>query len=232
MEFREFPKIPRLFRPITITEKLDGTNACIVIQDITPYNTDANDWRDSIMDPKGYATVTSDGRVMLVGAQSRSRIITPQDDNFGFADFVRRNASELADTLGEGHHFGEWWGHGIQRGYGLERGERVFSLFNVHKWGPFATQGVLAWRAGADGQLPLTKFPRNIEGGRVDVVPVLAQYDSLSTSLIHMEVWNLRERGSVAAPGFMKPEGVVVYHEAGRHSYKVLCENDEGQKNG
>ena len=34
--------------------------------------------------------------------------------------------------LGVGQHFGEWWGFGIQRGYGLH--ERRFSLFNTGRW--------------------------------------------------------------------------------------------------
>ena len=32
-----------------------------------------------------------------------------------------------------GRHFGEWWGSGIQRGYGLD--EKTFSLFNAYRWG-------------------------------------------------------------------------------------------------
>lgn len=33
MEFKEFPKIPRLNREFTITEKIDGTNGCIVVEE-------------------------------------------------------------------------------------------------------------------------------------------------------------------------------------------------------
>lgn len=99
MEFKEWPKIPRLGNEsYYITEKLDGTNACIVI--------------------------TEDGQI---GAQSRTRLITPGDDNFGFARWVDENKDDLK-SLGVGHHFGEWWGQGIQRGYGLQ--EKRFSLFS------------------------------------------------------------------------------------------------------
>ena len=52
IEFREFPKIPRMFRECVITEKIDGTNAQVI--------------------------VTEDGRV---AAASRSRLITPESDN-------------------------------------------------------------------------------------------------------------------------------------------------------
>src|SRR5436305_1822690 len=101
IEFNAFPKIARLNRECVITEKIDGTNASILIDE--------------------------DGVVM---AGSRTRWITPENDNFGFAKWVEANKSELM-KLGVGHHFGEWWGSGIQRGYGLTKGEKRFSLFNV-----------------------------------------------------------------------------------------------------
>lgn len=102
-EFKSFTKIPRLSREIVITEKIDGTNACIYIDETT--------------------------NEMLVG--SRTRWITPQSDNFGFAAWVEQNKEELY-KLGPGYHYGEWWGKGIQRGYGLN--ERRFSLFNISRW--------------------------------------------------------------------------------------------------
>ncbi len=80
-----------------VTEKIDGTNACVIIKD---------------------------GEI---AAQSRTRIITPQNDNFGFAAWVEEHKKELLD-LGDGYHYGEWWGQGIQRNYGLDH--KRFSLFN------------------------------------------------------------------------------------------------------
>lgn len=105
-EFVEWPKIRRLFRPVLITEKIDGTNAAIGI--------------------------TEDGEVY---AQSRKQIITPERDNFGFAAFVRDNADELVAKLGAGLHFGEWYGSGIQKNkYLLPQGEKRLALFNVKRW--------------------------------------------------------------------------------------------------
>lgn len=101
-EFQPFQKIPRLSRECVITEKLDGTNASIYIGD--------------------------DGE-FLIG--SRTRWITPDDDNYGFARWAHENKDELL-KLGAGHHFGEWWGAGVQRRYGLA--EKRFSLFNTHRW--------------------------------------------------------------------------------------------------
>lgn len=40
----------------------------------------------------------------------------------------------------------------------------------------------------------------------------------------------LRTLGSYAAPGFNKPEGVVAFHTASGHLYKVTLERDEEWK--
>lgn len=105
LEFKPWPKIPRLSNEkYFITEKIDGTNAAVII--------------------------TKDGEI---GAQSRTRLITPNDDNYGFAKWVQENKEELL-TMGPGHHFGEWWGLGIQRGYNQDR--KRFSLFNTARWNP------------------------------------------------------------------------------------------------
>ena len=104
-DFIKFNKVARLSRDMVITEKIDGTNGCIYIGE--------------------------DGE-FLVG--SRTRWITPACDNHGFARWAHEHKDELIAGLGTGRHFGEWWGSGIQRGYGLQKGERRVSLFNVHRW--------------------------------------------------------------------------------------------------
>ena len=104
VEFRGWPKMKR-DNPfhVVITEKIDGTNACIIIRD---------------------------GKI--VGVQSRKRLITPEDDNFGFAGWVYTNQEELL-KLGEGYHYGEWAGPGIQKNpHGLE--DKTFFLFNTGRW--------------------------------------------------------------------------------------------------
>lgn len=99
LEFTEFPKMARLSREIIITEKIDGTNAQILI--------------------------TESGE-LFVG--SRTRWITVQDDNFGFAKWVSEN-KETIMQLGKGRHFGEWWGSGIQRGVWIAKmGKKVFLI--------------------------------------------------------------------------------------------------------
>jgi len=104
VEFKGFPKISREnpFR-VTITEKLDGTNACVVVKD---------------------------GEVIAV--QSRKRFITPEDDNYGFAGWVDRNKDDLK-SLGDGYHYGEWAGLGIQKNpHNLT--DKQFFLFNTFRW--------------------------------------------------------------------------------------------------
>ena len=46
----------------------------------------------------------------------------------------------------------------------------------------------------------------------------------------HAALEALRVRGSEAAPGFMNPEGVVIYHIAGNIGFKKTIEKDEQPK--
>lgn len=171
--FVPFPKIPRLKRSIVITEKIDGTNASIM--------------------------VCEDGTVL---AGSRTRWITPESDNAGFARWVKENEAVLREGLGLGHHFGEWWGAGIQRRYGLT--EKRFSLFNVGRW--------------KDGCPPLCHLVPQMYAG------------DWKQEAIEECLERLRKEGSLAAPGFMKPEGVVIYHSASQGLYKVTLDNDSQPK--
>lgn len=174
-EFRPFPKIARLNRTVVVTEKIDGTNASIFISD--------------------------DMATVLAG--SRNRWITPESDNFGFATWVEANKTELL-RLGPGHHFGEWWGAGIQRRYDLK--EKRFSLFNVAKWEDDAVRPACC-----------------------GVVPVLSRRNNIGEA-VEIGIGILNGEGSRAAPGFMKPEGVVAYHAASGSLFKVTLENDEAPK--
>jgi hypothetical protein len=172
IEFKEFPKMARWSRDIVITEKIDGSNASIYIG------------------PNGE---------FLTG--SRTRWITPEDDNFGFSKWAHENKEELLQ-LGEGVHFGEWWGAGIQRKYNI--GEKRFSLFNTHRW---------------DESRPSC----------CHVVPVLYQGPN-DAGVIESVINALALTGSIAAPGFMNPEGVVLFHVAGQVGFKKTIHKDESPK--
>jgi hypothetical protein len=196
--FEEFPKIARLSKDCVITEKIDGTNAQVHILPSAQFDVSGVD-ASFVLAERGDLT-------MLAG--SRNRYIVPAADNAGFASWVRKN-SETLWTLGEGRHFGEWWGSGIQRGYGLTNGEKRFSLFNVARW--------------ADDR-DREKFPSD-RPACCGVVPVLYA-GPFDTHHVDAALARLLAEGSVAAPGFMRPEGVVVWHEAARLLFKKTLDND------
>lgn len=198
-EFRAWPKTPRLNRDIVITEKIDGTNAAVIIVPLDEALSPAERAKPGVF--FDHETGTS----YVVSAQSRKRIITPEADNFGFAKWVEENKEGLYWTLGAGYHYGEWWGSGIQRGYGQKT--KRFSLFNVHRY----------------------DFLNIIEGvPGMGLVPVLYR-GPFSEDAIVQQVGNLRWNGSVASPG-EQAEGVIVYHSASKQVYKVLLENDDQPK--
>jgi hypothetical protein len=140
----------------------------------------------------GLIYITDDGD-MFIG--SRNRWLTEYTDNFGFHRWATENKDELM-KLGPGRHHGEWWGSWIQRGYNLPKGEKRFSLFNVNVW---------------------------TEENKPDccyVVPTLytGEFD---TAVINHLMCELQGKGSFAAPGFMNPEGLMIYHSAANHYFKA-----------
>jgi hypothetical protein len=61
------------------------------------------------------------------------------------------------------------------------------------------------------------------------VVPTL--YSGVfSTEVVNGVVDSLRACGSAASLGFMKPEGVIVWHDAARQMFKVTLDKDEAPK--
>jgi hypothetical protein len=208
MEFNAFPKIARLNREMVITEKIDGTNASIEIVEAR---------LSSELETPIVAYVGE----YLVYAGSRTRYITPENDNQGFAKWVRANAEELVQ-LGSGQHFGEWWGQGIQRTYGLT--EKRFSLFNVSRWVKRLSESALIPNSD-----PRVEEYQKVAPLCCGVVPVLYK-GPFNTAIIDARIGDLRDTGSVAAPGFMKPEGIVVYHTAANQMFKVTLEKDEQPK--
>ncbi|GEB46964.1 hypothetical protein MTE01_29090 [Microbacterium testaceum] len=203
--FEPWPKTPRLNRDVVFTEKIDGTNAAVVI-----LPTEAV---DRIILEDGTVSFFDGDRHNIINvvdehvvfAQSRNRFITPDRDNAGFARFVLENAAALVATLGPGRHFGEWWGSGIQRGYGLTGGEKRFSLFNAARWGLEDLSAVPG--LGAVPILPFSRLEHAAEA--LDF---------------------LRQNGSLAAPGFDNPEGLIAWHTAARTSFKALLEGDDFPK--
>lgn len=194
MNFEPFQKIARLRRDCVITEKIDGTNAQIYI--VTTME---------VSEPKAIASwLLPHGGSTHMFAGSRGRWITPTDDNFGFAKWAKENADTLS-LLGPGRHFGEWWGQGVQRGYGQDH--KIFSLFNTGRW----------------------NLAENPPPPCCGIVPIL--YRGLFTSEVVWQcIQSLQQFGSVVAPGFMNPEGVVVYHFANQSMFKQTIEKDDAPK--
>lgn len=170
-EFIEFPKIPRLSRDCVITEKIDGMNGCVYID--------------------------KDGE-LFVG--NRSGWIRPDEqDCFDFYEYVMRNREDFL-KLGPGRHFGEYYGYGIQREYGMK--DRKFVLFNT-----------LRWRS--------VNLPKTIL-----TVPILYQgLFNTNSCLRALDI--LQTTGSMLVPGYMNPEGIVVYHIDGKIGFKKTLKNDE-----
>lgn len=72
-----------------------------------------------------------------VGAQSRTNIITPKNDNAGFAAWVEKNKTvwtKIAQPLKEYIVFGEWCGPGINKGCAIHQiPSRIFAVFAIVK---------------------------------------------------------------------------------------------------
>lgn len=172
VEFKAWPKIGR-DNPfsVTITEKMDGTNACIIIQD---------------------------GEI--VGVQSRKRLITPEDDNYGFAGWVDRNSEDLLE-LGDGYHYGEWAGLGIQKNPHALTEKKLF-LFNTFRW-----------------NLDNPNRPKCCE-----VVPILFQ-----GVLTHGKIHELLEELTNKASPEQTPEGLIVYYHAFKSYTKHTIKSPNGK---
>ena len=192
MEFQEFPKIARLSREIVVTEKIDGTNAQVFISE--------------------------DGKVM---AGSRNRWITPQDDNYGFAAWVEAHKDELIQ-MGPGRHFGEWWGQGIQRKYGMT--EKRFSLFNISRWCLYNQEPEMIPTADPRVTKVQDRLPECCH-----LVPQLYRGMFSELDILRCLV-DLKNSGSAASPGFMYPEGIVIFHTAANVGFKKTIEKDEVPK--
>lgn len=202
--FQDFGKIARLNRECVITEKIDGTNAQVFIEHEAVAETEDCIIRNgpcAELVPTPWIA-SMDG--FRIAAGSRTRYITPENDNHGFAKFVAANVAELM-KLGPGRHFGEWWGSGIQGSYGAPKGVKTFSLFNTSRWTAETAPSCCS------------------------VVPVLYR-GNFKTTAVEDALQYLRTQGSVASPGFMKPEGVIVYHTAANVFFKVTLEKDEQPK--
>lgn len=165
-EFKSFSSIER-FKGLQciVTEKIHGTNAQIHI----------------IGDE--------------IRAAGRNRYLTIEHDNYGFALWVEHNKKDLIEFFGEGRHYGEWYGLGINSGYGLK--EKRFASFGL----------VLKDKPNRP---PQVEFITELYNGKYDyMVP-----KQMSELLLHTR--------SMQVPGFDKPEGIVINFPALGHRFKMV----------
>lgn len=228
MQFQKFNKIPRLSRDIIITEKINGSNAQIYICNFNNiYEAFAGDYQNQDTYAKDFVKqfslyCSSNGLHVFAGSRNRWLDTSSKGDNFGFAKWAQTNAEELIE-LGEGRFYGEWFGKGIQVGYGLD--EKRFALFNVGKWHNYRGEKRLI------SINPKTKEEKYIIPAPkcCHVVPIL--YNGIfDTSKINDVITDLKINGSYAVPGFMKPEGICIYHKASGQLFKKTILNDEKPK--
>jgi hypothetical protein len=137
MEFKAWGKTTRLLSDVVITEKLDGSSMAIIIDSAeTGFN---------------------------IGAQSRNRLITVDDDHQGFAAWVAHNMYAIYDILGPGHHYGEYVTKGLKR--------PKFFLFNTERWSGVETD------FGLDC-VPIMYYGRYYEGLVAEQLKLLESFGS------------------------------------------------------
>jgi hypothetical protein len=270
-EFKEFSKIPRLNRDICISEKIDGTNAQILIEPIVLEaqggtrggNNPVGDELALVPKPPSAYDVmmTDEAQIYAISAGSRNRWLgIGKADNFGFAGWVKDNAAALVALFGPGRVFGEWWGAGIQRRYGLTA--KRFSPFNVSRYGevtayldPRCVTG--PFPHGPEREVD-HKFHKGVKvcqcrearaaikaeigGVLVEPVPVLYRgpwhcpislgRDEGQAESVWAPQWALNKLRAEGSQAvpFLNPEGIVVFHEASGTLYKATLEGDEKPK--
>lgn len=193
-QFKGWGSTPRWHKGLTITEKIDGTNACVVI-----YNGE-------------------------VKAQSRKRMITPDDDNMGFAKWVYDNAGALMDTLGYGYHYGEWFGPGIQKNpLGVE--SKRFALFHATKY--TEANGYELNKVGGLETVPLLFHGQGSVETIPNVVDGLAMMGSQVRGAKHVTTTNAwGEQWTRPADS----EGIIIWHKETQQRYKILLKDDAFHK--
>lgn len=161
-----FPKYPKTLRyenlRVVITEKIDGTN--------------------------GLIEISPDG----VRFGSRNCYLNEHKDNYGFFNFFSQFENRIMESFspeydGLVHIYGEWFGAGIQRTYGLK--EKYFMPFSPYWANTLIEVGV-----------PNIVPPYQFYAGKMDSVRE------------EMAFQTLKEEGSQLVPGWKRPEGIIIHY--------------------
>lgn len=202
--FTAWPKTPR-YKDVPfciITEKIDGTNGCVIVKD--------NE---------------------VVGAQSRNRMLIAKKDgdkewqrygdNMGFGEWVINNSSYLAN-LGNGYHYGEWAGPGIQKNpHKFE--EKRFFLFDVLRYEnhPYVTEPCPpeeAWSC-------IFKWDWFYHGTNCSVVDELYR-GPIYNDVVYDIMSQLKNKASDYG---YEPEGIIIHYPQFNHREKLTFRNQEGK---
>ncbi len=195
-EFHKYFKIPRIENEtFTISEKIDGSNGLIYV-----HHARFDDVKKGV-----------DRSYILAGSRSKWLIDDGSKtwDNHGFGSWVEENEEDLY-SLDEGYHYGEWYGKGINRGYGLL--DKRFMLFN---YGRYAEKLRLA-----DSGL-LFNMPTKVQVETVFHHNV--KFEQLFQIIAEVR-YHLTHDGSKHVQGYIKPEGLIVRSELSGKLWKVIID--------
>ena len=201
--------------------------------------------------------VTTDGRVAAQKRTSvlrvfdplndsfkkRSQIITPQDDNAGFADWVSYNLDYFSQLKGDSNLtiFGEWCGSNIQKGVAVSQIKRkVFAVFAIQYGGVNGQLARLEIRPEKIRDilpehedifvLPYYGEPVTLDfGNKERLQAATEQINSMVAAVEKVDPW-VKETFGVMGTG----EGLVVYPETDelvfREGYSELIFKAKGEK--
>lgn len=228
MKLKKFKKIPRLSREILISEKLDGMNSQVMI--FPKYKllqmAESEIWKaDEVNDfiekyclyihPDNPHVEEDDRLYLFAGSRTRFLDTSKNGDTHGFVKWVKSNAIDLI-SLGEGIHYGEFYGHKINRNYKLDYNR--FALFDVGRWNQ-------KFGDDCNGTIRVCDNKGNFVPLCCELVPIL--YEGIfDTNKINEVLENLKNHGSYAVSGFMNPEGIVIYHKASGALFKKTIKDD------
>ncbi|HAX77935.1 MAG TPA: hypothetical protein DCY88_19465 [Cyanobacteria bacterium UBA11372] len=188
----------------------------------------------------GGIQIFTDGRVAV---QSRSQVISPENDNLGFANWVSQNIDVFARLASSEHAtiFGEWCGKGIQKRTAISQIDRkIFAVFAVQFGGIDGKLARLEIRPDKIAEflpkhpdifvLPFYGEPFVLDfGDREQLESVVETLNQAVDTVEKVDPW-VKETFGIAGIG----EGLVMFPDSGelaeRLSYAELLFKAKGEK--
>jgi tRNA-binding EMAP/Myf-like protein len=178
-----------------------------------------------------------------IAVQSRSQIISPENDNLGFANWVNQNIDYFANLASSEHAtiFGEWCGKGIQKRTAVSECDRkIFAVFAVQFGGIDGKIAKLEIRPDKIAEflpkhpdifvLPFYGEPFVLDfGDRAQLASVVDTINQAVDTVEKVDPW-VKETFGIEGIG----EGLVLFPESGelaeRLSYAELLFKAKGEK--